>query len=437
MNNKNKASSKATEPTTVRFKELQILKAFLPMKQSVVSFLLCIFCAPVFYAPLSAQGANTNKTIVRNEIIFPLQAQHVHGSSIVELPNGDFLACWFQGSGERTANDVLVRGARLKKGATKWSEPFLMADTPGLPDCNSVLFLNKEGKLFLFWIAVMADSWEQSLLRFRTSTRYNGDGPPIWDWQDDILFKPTDAFAEEFEKKLNEVVMPQRVNADGESAGRMEEYKKRMIEKSRSLSARSIGWQSRIHPITLSSGRILLPLYTDGYVCGLMGISDDGGTTWRPSLPIVGLGIQPALAVKKNGDIVAYMRAPGYARKSVSHDNGESWSVATMMEDKPSTASVELDVLQDGRWVYVSNDTMGGRYRLSLFVSHDEGETWKLGEIVEHDTSKEGNFSYPCLIQAKDGMIHLTYSYGRNDLRKTDPNCRSIKHVCIDPAKLP
>ena len=41
---------------------------------------------------------------IEHKLIFPLQDQHVHGSSIVELPNGDLLSCWFQGSGERKAN---------------------------------------------------------------------------------------------------------------------------------------------------------------------------------------------------------------------------------------------------------------------------------------------------------------------------------------------
>ena len=30
--------------------------------------------------------------------IFDGQDEHCHGSSIVECANGDFLACWFQGS---------------------------------------------------------------------------------------------------------------------------------------------------------------------------------------------------------------------------------------------------------------------------------------------------------------------------------------------------
>lgn len=46
------------------------------------------------------------------ENIFPFQEQHCHGSTIVELPNRDLLVAWFQGSGERTADDVGIRGAR-------------------------------------------------------------------------------------------------------------------------------------------------------------------------------------------------------------------------------------------------------------------------------------------------------------------------------------
>ena len=83
---------------------------------------------------------------IRYNPIFPLQGKHVHSSSIVECPNGDLLACWFHGSGERTADDVVVQGARLKKGSKKWSPVFLMADTPHFPDCNPVLFVDQIGR---------------------------------------------------------------------------------------------------------------------------------------------------------------------------------------------------------------------------------------------------------------------------------------------------
>jgi len=69
-------------------------------------------------------------SIVTEEFIFAPQGEHSHGSSIVALPNGDFLAVWFQGSGKRTADDVRIMGARLEKGKKDWSKPFVAADTP-------------------------------------------------------------------------------------------------------------------------------------------------------------------------------------------------------------------------------------------------------------------------------------------------------------------
>jgi len=72
--------------------------------------------------------------------IFPLVKQHVHGSTVVELPNGDLLAAWFQGSGERQADDVAIMGARLRADdEKKWSKPFVMADVLGFPDVNPIL----------------------------------------------------------------------------------------------------------------------------------------------------------------------------------------------------------------------------------------------------------------------------------------------------------
>jgi hypothetical protein len=101
------------------------------------------------------------------QLIFPLNGWHNHASSLVECPNGDLLACWFSGSGERTADDVQILGARRRKGATRWSQPFPMADTPDYPDCNPVLFINARRRLWLVWITILNHRWEGSLLKYR------------------------------------------------------------------------------------------------------------------------------------------------------------------------------------------------------------------------------------------------------------------------------
>lgn len=379
---------------------------------------------------LFSQQKNTYNSIVKEEFIFTPQSEHSHGSSIVALPNGDFLAVWFQGSGERTADDVRIIGARLEKGKTSWSKPFVAADTKGLPDCNPVVFLNSKGKLFLVWIAVQGNMWEGSILRTRTSTNYNNSGAPVWEWQDNILIKPGKEFEEEIQQKFKE--MPELEHG---WAGYAPLYDDLIVEASKDKVNRSIGWMTRIKPLILGNGRILVPLYSDGYNLSICAISDDDGETWKASKPIVGRGpIQPALAVRKNGDIVAYMRdsgdAPARVHKSISKDKGESWSYSVKTEI-PNEASVELLKLNDGRWAFVGNDLNDGRYRVVLMLSEDEGETWKWKEYLENDNKQGGgSYSYPCLIQTADGLLHITYS------SRTGETEKSIKHLVVDAGKI-
>lgn len=393
------------------------------MKKIVILFFLFIN-----FLSAPAQGGKPVQ-IKKAQLIFPMQEKHVHGSSIVSLPNGDLLVAWFYGSGERTADDVKIMGARLKKESSEWSTPFEFADTYGLPDCNPVLFLNAKGKLFLVWIAVQANRWEHAVLRFKTSIDYNGDKAPTWNWQDDILLKPDESFAKETEAKLKQ--LPEQ--GSGWSAY-APPYDEMIISASKDLSKRSTGWMTRIHPIILKNGNIILPLYSDGFNMSLMAISDDDGATWKPSLPVVGRGpIQPALAQRKNGDIIALMRdsgdEPNRVQTSTSKDSGTSWSAA-IKTDIPNTASVEVCVLKDGRWLFIGNDIEGGRYRLSLYVSSDEGQTWPKKYTLENEEKGAGSFSYPSVIQSSDGLVHITYSYHKGQAGK------SIKYVCIDVKNL-
>src|SRR5690349_7329655 len=90
---------------------------------------------------------SAEKPLFQSELIFPLETWHNHASCIVETPNGDLLVCWFHGSGERTADDVKIEGARLKKGAREWGKRFTLADTPDFPDGNPCLFIDPQKRL--------------------------------------------------------------------------------------------------------------------------------------------------------------------------------------------------------------------------------------------------------------------------------------------------
>ncbi|HLY69917.1 MAG TPA: exo-alpha-sialidase [Puia sp.] len=375
------------------------------------------------------QGKPEKVQPVFQTLIFPLQPKHAHASSMVSLPNGDILAAWYQGSGEREANDVKIMGARLKKGSQSWSDPFVMADTRDIPDCNPVLFLSSHHKLFLFWIAVQAHKWEYSLLRCKTSVNYLDSIEPVWSWQDDILFTPDDHFAEEVASKFKQV--PETKNGTASFGPR---YGDKIIEASRDQAKRSLGWMTRIKPLALKNGRLLLPLYSDGFSMSMIALSDDDGETWRNSLPIVGRGnVQPALVQKKDGHVIAYMRDngddPNRVQVSESADSGFSWTAAQKI-NIPNTASVELIVLQDGRWAFIGDDEDDGRYRLSIYLSGDEGKTWMWKRTLEDEQKGKGSFSYPCIIQTADGLLHISYSYS------LDKKGESIKYVVADPQSL-
>jgi hypothetical protein len=119
-----------------------------------------------------AQAADAAPAL-RIEQVFPVQAEHAHGSTLVELPNGDLLVGGFKGSGERWADDVRILGARQRKGSGTWSAPFLLADVKEFPDCNPVLFLDPRGRLWLMWITIIANQWETSLVKYRISDDFS------------------------------------------------------------------------------------------------------------------------------------------------------------------------------------------------------------------------------------------------------------------------
>jgi predicted neuraminidase len=343
------------------------------------------------------------------ELIFPLEQWHNHSSSVVELPNGDLLVVWFHGSGERTADDVLIRGARWSRSTGKWSEPFLMADTPGFPETNPVLFLDSRQRLMFFWPLIIAHKWETALMKYRISTDYQqASGPPRWEFQDNIVLIPRN-----IEAKTKEFA-----GAAAAGTGPLAERARKLIEHAGDEYFSRMGWFTRTHPLQLPSGRILVPMYSDGFSFGIMAITDDGGYTWNASEPIVGAGcVQPSAVRKEDGTLVAYLRdngpPPKRALVSFSKDDGVSWTPARDTDIPNPGTSLETIRLRNGDWIMVYNDIEQGRHSLVAAISGDEGATWKWRRHLDGRPEMPGavQYHYPSVIQAKDGAIHVTYSY--------------------------
>lgn len=389
----------------------------------------------VLFVSLVVSLVAADKPFLTSELIFPLEHWHNHASMIVEAPNGDLLVCWFHGSGERTADDVEIRGARLKQGSKQWSEPFLLADTPGYPDTNATMFIDPHKRLWLMWPTILANEWHTALMKYRISSDYQRDGAPRWEVSEVLHVTPGDEFKTTVDRELDRLAaMPETSAPAGvpgaagaspltpeQVAARRRQYLERIRKDAGDKLTRRLGWMTRAHPYVLDGTRLIVPLYSDGFSFSLLAISDDWGKTWKTSTPLVGRGnIQPSLARKKDGTLVAYMRDNGPAPKrlhvSRSTDRGETWSPVEDSDLPNPGAGAEVIVLRNGSWALIYNDLERGRYRLAVSLSEDEGRTWPWTRHLERDPESTdqqqlGQYHYPSIIQAADGRLHASYSH--------------------------
>lgn len=390
------------------------------VKPSRRVFLMAFACVAAISAAVPCP-LNADDSAVTSEYVFPFNAQHNHAPGIAELPGGELIVSWYRGSGERSADDVAVLGARLKPGSSEWSPEFLMADTPGFPDCNTAMLTDNSGRLMLFWPVILANSWESCITRMRVSSHPAGVGCPNWDRDEFLLLKPED-FSAEAIQELDHLLttlpnpLPERTQKVIDTA------RSRLPEK---LYQR-LGWQPRCKPVVLPSGRILLPLYTDTFSLAIMAISDDGGQSWFAGKPTLGFGaIQPTILRRQDGTLVIYMRENGYTGKvrvAESKDEGLTWGPVGVTDLPNPGSGLDGVTLRNGHWVLIHNDTTDGRNRLAASLSTDEGRSWKVARYLEDQPS--GSYHYPCVIQTSDDRIHVVYSYFC-DQGKT------MKHVCF------
>jgi predicted neuraminidase len=311
---------------------------------------------------------------VREFVSIDMPTPSCHASTIVELSSGDLLTSWFGGTKEGAPDVAIWMSRRTPKG---WSKPREAAREPEVATYNPVLFHSADGLLWLYYKL--------------------GNSPSSW------------AAAREFSRD------------EGASWSPIQH-----------LPAGLYG-PIRTKPLLLRNGTILSGTSVESYGTWACWIerSTDNGKSWTRIGPIAaplslarrsvhrgepyGI-IQPPLLDMGNNHIRLYARSTqsiGRICQSDSFDAGLTWTPVKTTELPNPNSGIDAIRVPDGRLIMIYNKSESSRTPLTLAVSRD-GEQWQDFYTLEKDP---GEYSYPALIQARNGDLLITYTWNRVRIR--------------------
>lgn len=331
--------------------------------------------------------AAPSPAVVSSEFINPdAPYKECHASTIVETTGGGLVAAWFGGTKERNP-DVGIWVARHENG--QWLPAVEVANGVSAdgaarqPTWNPVLFQAPNGPLVLFYkVGPSPSKWWGMAME-------STDGGKTWS-------------------------APRRL-PDG------------------------ILGPIKNKPVALPDGTWISPSSTEGNKEGWLThfeVSRDRGKTWERTKPVPQGprfdSIQGSILFHPAGKLQAVMRSrQGVVVQSWSKDGGKTWSPLTATDLPNPNSGTDAVTLADGRQLIVYNhsghraeEAKGNRWPLNVAISTD-GLHWEKVVTLETEPNKAG-YAYPAVIQAGDGLVHITYTWDRT----------RIKHVVLDPKKL-
>jgi predicted neuraminidase len=326
----------------------------------------------------ASEKAATAPAVVQAELIYSLDNRPTpscHASTIVQTTTGQLVAAWFGGKQEGAA-DVGIWVSRRENG--QWTRPVeaangVMSPQKRFPCWNPVLLQPGSGPLVLFYKV----------------------GPTPDGWWGEMMVSEDNGKTWKGHRRLAPTVMGPIKNK----------------------------------AVQLADGRILCPSSSEhaGWRAHLEITRDF--ETWEVVGPLndpaqIGV-IQPTLLTYPEGrlQMLYRSRGKGLIAQNESRDGGKTWSEITLLSLPNPNSGIDAVTLKDGRQLLVFNNTPKGRTPLNIALSSD-GKEWKVVLTLE---DQSGEYSYPAVIQTADGKVHTTYTYRR----------QSIKHVVLDPGKLP
>lgn len=338
-----------------------------------------IFAAGASSIPTSPMRIESSE-LVYERAPFP----SAHASTIVETAEG-LVAAWFGGTAEGRP-DVGIWLSR--RGAAGWTAPVEVADgtQPGgarHPCWNPVLFQPSGGPLLLFYkVGPNPREWWGLV-------RTSADGGRSWSAP--IALPP----------------------------GILGPIRAKPVELARGdllagSSTEHAGWVVHME-------RFAAPRADSAWTAALA-----SAAAWNKTGPLNEPGefgaIQPTILVHSPRRIQILCRSrQGVVTESWSEDAGRTWGRMRATSLANPSAGIDALRLADGRFLLVYNPTARDRRKLEIAVSED-GQAWRAGLVLE---DAEGEYSYPALIQTRDGRVHATYTWRRE----------RIKHVVVEPGR--
>ena len=302
-----------------------------------------------------------------------------HAATIVETEEG-LVASFFGGTRERNP-DVCIWVVRHVDGS--WTEPTQVADGvqddgTRQPTWNPVLFQPRSGPLMLFYkVGPSPSTWWGM---FKTS-RNNGRT-----WSDAV--------------RLPDGILGPIKNK----------------------------------PIQLADGTIISPSSTESPTDGWrlhFERSTDGGKTWTATSPVENpegvKAIQPSILIHPGDKLQAIGRTKSKKVFSTwSTDNGQTWEKLTLLDVPNPNSGTDAVTLNDGTHLLVYNHSDSFRYPLNVALSED-GIHWNSVAVL--DSEPTGQYSYPAVIQAKDGLIHIVYTWKRLKMKYAMLDLAALERV--------
>jgi predicted neuraminidase len=338
----------------------------------------------------AVRGAPADPAILREEFIYtPGPVPSCHASTLAETAPGQLAAAWFGGTREG-APDVGIWLSTFRDGVWAPAREVANGAQPGggrFATWNPVLYQAPGGPLLLFFKAGPSPAkWWGLLMR-------SADGGRTWS-------------------------APARL-----PAGLLGPIKDK--------------------PVRLADGTLLCGSSTEGDGWRVhFESTPDLGASWRTTGPINAPpddfnAIQPSILVHPGGVLQALCRTRELnVATTWSADGGRTWSRLAPTGLYGPNSGLDAVTLADGRCLLVYNrrdhspqaappgENWKARYPLNLCLSPD-GKAWAMRLVLEDEPRPDG-YAYPAVIQAADGLVHVTYTWNR----------QRIKHVVLDPRRL-